>query len=226
MAVAGPSPEVSDRPLPGMVPVRLRTPSGKTALFYASTAAGGLPAGLAAAAVATPPAQCAEIAEGGASGSNQAETVTTHQDSSSSSHCDGHRASMDGASQSVQAPEASFAAGQKQLSHTSAVSAGQFRVGDMVYRQGELALVVHVDQTLEPPAYTVRMARSGQDVSCERAHLAPAIGGQSVACQSVGGQPPQQPHPGLQAGCIGGHSPAFADIVHQQQQQQQWHRKC
>jgi len=40
-------------------------------------------------------------------------------------------------------------------------------VGDVVYRQGQLASVVAVDHSLSPPSYVVRMAQSGDEVNCE-----------------------------------------------------------
>lgn len=53
----------------------------------------------------------------------------------------------------------------------AAPEASELQVGDVVYRQGELASVVVVDSTLEPPSYVVRMAQTGQEVSCERHNL-------------------------------------------------------
>jgi len=49
----------------------------------------------------------------------------------------------------------------------------EFRVGDMVYRNGELASIAHVDHAVHPPCYVVRMAETGQDVGCEGQNLLP-----------------------------------------------------
>eukprot|EP00927_Polykrikos_kofoidii_P071947 TRINITY_DN68125_c0_g1_i1.p1 TRINITY_DN68125_c0_g1~~TRINITY_DN68125_c0_g1_i1.p1 ORF type:complete len:982 (+),score=100.35 TRINITY_DN68125_c0_g1_i1:42-2948(+) len=58
----------------------------------------------------------------------------------------------------------------------------EFRVGDIVYRHGELASVVHVDRQLQPPSYTVRVAQTGCEVNCEGGHLVSAI---SSACNQA-----------------------------------------
>merc|ERR1719272_640889 len=50
-----------------------------------------------------------------------------------------------------------------------------FCVGDLVYRQGELASVVHVDTTLDPASYVVRNVQTNQEVSCEAENLESAI---------------------------------------------------
>ena len=47
----------------------------------------------------------------------------------------------------------------------------ELRVGDVVYRRGERATVVHVDRTLWPVGYTVKMTLSGREVSTEAEFL-------------------------------------------------------
>ena len=59
----------------------------------------------------------------------------------------------------------------QQLRAPNQAQLAQLRVGDVVYRQGQLASVVAVDQSLCPPSYVVRMAQSGDEVNCELKNL-------------------------------------------------------
>merc|ERR1712118_206899 len=43
----------------------------------------------------------------------------------------------------------------------------ELRVGDVVYRKGEHAKIVHIDRTMMPFTYTVKMTRSGNEVNTE-----------------------------------------------------------
>ncbi|CAJ1371079.1 unnamed protein product [Effrenium voratum] len=45
------------------------------------------------------------------------------------------------------------------------------KVGDVVYRQGQIGSVVAVDHSLSPPSYVVRMAQTGDEVNCELQNL-------------------------------------------------------
>jgi len=65
------------------------------------------------------------------------------------------------------------------------VAPAQFHAGDFVYRHGELASVVHVDSTLDPASYIVRMVQTGQEVSCEAEHLVLGAYADQVASDEV-----------------------------------------
>eukprot|EP00971_Amphidinium_carterae_P114008 2258990-Amphidinium_carterae.1 len=84
-------------------------------------------------------------------------------------------------------------------------------VGDLVYRKGDLATVVHVENTLNPPAYIVKMAESGMEVSTERHCLT------LVSCQSPleSAYPPVSPQENQ-------NPMSFADVVKHQQHQPVW----
>lgn len=47
---------------------------------------------------------------------------------------------------------------------------GEFQVGEVVFRRGQEAVVVKIDRTVDPPSYTVRLAKDGREVGTE-AHL-------------------------------------------------------
>jgi len=100
----------------------------------------------------------------------------------------------------------------------AAIAAGgslELRVGDIVYRHGELASIVLVDRELEPPSYVVRMARTGQEVSCEQEHLTRAF---SSPCQEQHClQVPQ--HVSQEVANCNQAPPAFADLVQMQYMQ-------
>jgi len=114
----------------------------------------------------------------------------------------------------------------------------EFRVGDMVYRNGELASIAHVDHAVHPPCYVVRMAETGQEVGCEGQNLLPvysqgtalAAGApqtsptEQVFTESTAGELPATVEGSADQGMAGqGTAPgvAFADAVHMQQHLQQ-----
>lgn len=165
--------------MPGMVPVRLRTPSGRTAVFYASTAGSSGPH---AGSVAPPPVEVAS-SETSSSGkvaleeqrpgtAEWATATPTHESEIVSeilrveSPSEEHISSQMGSDEAVH--------DTAQCDYGSSVLQS-FVVGDVVYRNGELASVVHVDATLDPPSYVVRIAQSGHEVSCEGRHLSLAF---------------------------------------------------
>lgn len=84
----------------------------------------------------------------------------------------------------------------------------QFRVGDLVYRHGELASVAYVDPSLDPVAYVVRMVQTDQEISCEAEHL------QLAAC------PDQAAPDELQNSTTAPNQATFADAVQMQNLQQ------
>jgi hypothetical protein len=54
---------------------------------------------------------------------------------------------------------------------TSTAPTFQPSVGDIVIRQEEAAVILHVDNSLSPPAYVLHMIRCGTEVSCERSNF-------------------------------------------------------
>eukprot|EP00403_Amphidinium_massartii_P017529 CAMPEP_0178430082 /NCGR_PEP_ID=MMETSP0689_2-20121128/31134_1 /TAXON_ID=160604 /ORGANISM="Amphidinium massartii, Strain CS-259" /LENGTH=870 /DNA_ID=CAMNT_0020051923 /DNA_START=68 /DNA_END=2677 /DNA_ORIENTATION=- len=97
----------------------------------------------------------------------------------------------------------------------------ELAVGDLVFRQGELATVVHVDHMLSPPAYVVKMAHSGLEVSTERQCLT-LVGDNVFAGEPATIPAPAAPMPPAAEGLQENHGQmSFADAVQLQQQQQQ-----
>lgn len=130
----------------GVVPIRLRTPSGKTGLFYANADAvsrGSLAAPIFA----------------GSDSSVTGEAAWQVEPPSSSQRL------------ATAASEEDIGAQGDAVGGIKLDAQSQFCVGDVVYRHGELASVVHVDSTLHPASYVVRMQETDQEVSCEAEHL-------------------------------------------------------
>lgn len=187
--------------LQGVVPVRLRTPSGKTGLFYAPAAGtpldrGGVPPALAATNVVS---GCPEVPSPEVVSNGPAFASQTRLQQQAPPRLPEHAAVVPDVDDSVSntsaaceeaCAEASPYASEQEEPATGSCEGGnvapaQFHAGDFVYRHGELASVIHVDSTLDPASYIVRMVCTGQEVSCEAEHLVLGAYADQVATNEV-----------------------------------------
>ncbi|CAK0846675.1 unnamed protein product [Prorocentrum cordatum] len=188
-------------PPAGMVPVRLRTPSGRTAVYYAApgsaAAAGAVAAGPQAQALPLEQQLQQQLQQPQQPQQQQPQQQQQQQQpqqqqqlqlqqqrlprpppppgqpaaqgsDETSAPAEGAAGSGDGTGSPSSQDNGAEAAAPEQLAFGGP---DPICVGEYAYQDGDLALVVHVDHTVDPASYVVQMVQTGQEVSTQRQWL-------------------------------------------------------